>query len=396
MTGANTEREALSLYEKSKERMEIGGFLLRKWKTNSEILAGKICLTEEEQISDRGSPVREEQIYAKETLGSHKDAEKSSKVLGIAWDNKNKIGKGIQVNKPTKRIILRSLATLFDPLGLISPIGVQARVLFQNHCVGKVDWDDRIPREKEEEWNEWITGLDQVKSISIPRSVFSDFEGEGSHYDLSTILTEVEGTLNSRPLTYHGEELEEQVLTPSHLITDQRISPLSENVTFPLKSDDIVTNSDVSTRFVYLMTKLDHFWARWHKEYLLGLRETHRLQRFLPSHITEGDTVLVQEERTKRNRWKLGNVEELIRGKDQVIRGAKVRRLVKGKPEILCRPLQKLFQVESSQRKDSAESMIRKEGKNAKEDVNKERNEGLGMKDERPRRAAAENTRVKS
>ena len=116
----------------------------------------------------RGSPVREEQTYAKETLGSHKDAEKSSKVLGIPWDNKNdtltfdltKIGKGIQVNKPTKRVILSSLATLFDPLGLLSPIGVQARVLFQNLCVGKIDWDDPIPREKEEEWNEWINGLD--------------------------------------------------------------------------------------------------------------------------------------------------------------------------------------------------------------------------------------------
>ena len=192
MTGANTEREALSLYEIFKERMKIGGFLLRKWKTNSEILAEKICLTEEEQISERGSSVREEQTYAKETLGSHKEAEKSSKVLVIPWDNKNdtltfdltKIGKGIQVNKPTKRVILSSLATLFDPLGLLSPIGVQARVLFQNLCVGKVDWDDPIPRENEEEWNEWINGLDQVKSTSIPRSVFSEIEGEGSHYEL--------------------------------------------------------------------------------------------------------------------------------------------------------------------------------------------------------------------
>ena len=80
-----------------------------------------------------------------------------------------------------------------------------------------------------------------------------------SQDEVSTILTELEGTINSRPLKYHGEELEEQVLTPSHLITGRRISPLSENVNFPLNSDDIVTNSDVSRRFVYLMTKLDHF-----------------------------------------------------------------------------------------------------------------------------------------
>ena len=89
VTGANTEREALSVYEKSKERMTIGGFLLRKWKTNSEILAEKMCLTEEEEISERGCPVREDQTYAKETVGSHKDAEKSSTVLGIPWDDKN-------------------------------------------------------------------------------------------------------------------------------------------------------------------------------------------------------------------------------------------------------------------------------------------------------------------
>ena len=57
-------------------------------------------------------------------------------------------------------------------------------MLFQNLCVGKVDWDDPIPREKEEEWNEWINGLDQVKSISILRSVFSEIEGEGSHFEL--------------------------------------------------------------------------------------------------------------------------------------------------------------------------------------------------------------------
>ena len=148
-------------------------------------------------------------------------------------------------------------------------------------------------------------------------------------------------------------------------------------------------------RFVYLITKLGHFWARWHKEYLLGFRETHSLSKFLPYDIMEGGTVLVHEERTRCNTWKLGSIEELIRGKDQVIRGAKVRRLVKGKPEILCRPLHKRFPVESFQRTESVETIIRKEGKKAKEDVNKERNEGFGIKDERLRRVAAENVHVK-
>ena len=139
VTGANTEKEALSLYHKSKERMKMGGFMLRKWKTNNEMLAEQICFSAEEQKIEFESPLGGEQTYAKETLGSHKDTEIGSKVLGMPWDNLNdtltfdltRIGKGIHVNKPTKRVILSSLATLFDPLGLISPIGVKAKVLFR-------------------------------------------------------------------------------------------------------------------------------------------------------------------------------------------------------------------------------------------------------------------------
>ena len=36
--------------------------------------------------------------------------------------------------------------------------------------------------------------------------------------ELSTVLVEVEGTLNARPLTEEYEEFEGEVLTPSHLI----------------------------------------------------------------------------------------------------------------------------------------------------------------------------------
>ena len=103
--------------------------------------------------------------------------------------------------------------------------------------------------------------------------------------ELSTVLTEVEGTLNSRSLTCYGDDLEEQALTPSHLIIGRRISPLSENVNIPHNPDDIAGESTLCRRFVYLTTKLNHFWMRWQKEYLLVLRETHRLQRLLPKTL---------------------------------------------------------------------------------------------------------------
>ncbi|KAK3710518.1 hypothetical protein QZH41_000860, partial [Actinostola sp. cb2023] len=44
------------------------------------------------------------------------------------------------------------------------------------------------------------------------------------------ILVEIEGTLNARPLTYEYEELEEEVLTPSHLIYGRRITSIPDEI----------------------------------------------------------------------------------------------------------------------------------------------------------------------
>ncbi|KAK3753065.1 hypothetical protein QZH41_005503 [Actinostola sp. cb2023] len=48
--------------------------------------------------------------------------------------------------------------------------------------------------------------------------------------ELLTIIVEIEGTLNARPLTYEYEELEEEVLTPSHLIYGRRITSIPDEI----------------------------------------------------------------------------------------------------------------------------------------------------------------------
>ena len=71
------------------------------------------------------------------------------------------------------------------------------------------------------------------------------------------------------------------------------------------------------------------------------------MQKRIPCVIGEGDMVLVEEHKVKRNLWKIGVVEKLIRGKDGDIRGAQVRKSGKGKPELMNRPVQKLYLLES-------------------------------------------------
>ena len=45
---------------------------------------------------------------------------------------------------PTKRGILSTLTSHFDPLGLVSPIGVAGKVLFQDLCKDKLGWDNPV------------------------------------------------------------------------------------------------------------------------------------------------------------------------------------------------------------------------------------------------------------
>ena len=62
---------------------------------------------------------------------------------------------------------------MLDPLGLISPIAVSAKILFQELCLEKLGWDDPLPIDKVNRWEAWLRDLKGAGSISVPRCVVS-------------------------------------------------------------------------------------------------------------------------------------------------------------------------------------------------------------------------------
>ena len=75
--------------------------------------------------------------------------------------------------------------------------------------------------------------------------------------DLLTVLVEIEGTLNSRPLTYEYNEAETETLTPSHLIFGRRIKSSSD-----VPVEEKAANETGCSRFRHLSIRLAHFWKR--------------------------------------------------------------------------------------------------------------------------------------
>lgn len=139
-----------------------GGFPIRKWCSNSqEVLEG---------IPE----------VDRETLVPIKDTSANGviKTLGILWDPKkdlflfNKSSDQMdKEDKVTKRHILSQIARLFDPLGLVSPVIIEAKMMMQCLWTSSLDWDDQVEGDLLRRWTDFQRSLCQLNSFEIPRCV---------------------------------------------------------------------------------------------------------------------------------------------------------------------------------------------------------------------------------
>ena len=67
--------------------------------------------------------------------------------------------------------VLSTIAQLFDPLGLVAPVVVTAKVILQQLWTLRLDWDDRLPANLEERWNSFLDSLADLNKTIIPLCV---------------------------------------------------------------------------------------------------------------------------------------------------------------------------------------------------------------------------------
>ncbi|XP_057324205.1 uncharacterized protein LOC130666897 [Microplitis mediator] len=104
---------------------------------------------------------------------SHEFNESTSKVLGLSWkcqpDHLTFTGHTSQKAAITKRSILSETAQLFDPLGLISPVVIKAKILMQDLWLEKIEWDDSLSPEIIHRWKKFRDELPELSQLKIPR-----------------------------------------------------------------------------------------------------------------------------------------------------------------------------------------------------------------------------------
>ncbi|GFX20096.1 DUF5641 domain-containing protein [Trichonephila clavipes] len=153
--------------------------------------------------------------------------------------------------------------------------------------------------------------------------------------EFSTLLTQVEAILNSRPLVSldcDNDPDSLNILTPSHFLIGEVITSSPEHT-----NDDKLS---LRSRWDIVQKMKLGFWRKWKMDYLSNLQN--RTKWKSPNHnIKVGEIVIIKEDNIPPATWPLGKVIETHPGKDGVVRVVTLR-TVKGR---FKRPIHKLCKL---------------------------------------------------
>ena len=167
ITSASNCKDAINVHQLMKTNFKEASMNLRKWSSNN---------------SEFEEAVKEE------------DQEKDGtvKLLGILWNKKtDSLEIDLRVSEDdsisiTKRQILRRLAQNFDLLGLFTPAILNGKLFFQKLWKQHYDWDQELPKEVVQRWENICQEWDKIASLPLPRLLI-DKESKGK-WQLHTIV----------------------------------------------------------------------------------------------------------------------------------------------------------------------------------------------------------------
>ena len=155
---------------------------------------------------------------------------------------------------------------------------------------------------------------------------------------LLTALTEVEGMINGRPLTYISSDTGDmEPLTPNHLLLG-----CGDALLPPGEFQDREINS--RRRWRQSQVLAEHFWKRWRQEYLPTLVSRSKWRKD-PANLKVGQVVLIVDAAAPRGCWSLARVTRIFPGPDGRVRSVEVRSAAGG---VYQRPVTKLCGLEES------------------------------------------------
>nr|XP_041631969.1 uncharacterized protein LOC121502441 [Drosophila kikkawai] len=171
-TGCNSFDELMILKNELIQLLDKAQFKLRKWSSNSWRLLKSLP--------------EEDRCYEPIQLLNKSAADSPIKILGIQW-NPGKDVMYLNIKEcdptisPTKRELLSQLSRIYDPLGLVAPVTVLLKLIFQESWTSVLQWDDPIPETLRSRWKALVEDLPTLTQCQVPRYIASPFQDVQLH-----------------------------------------------------------------------------------------------------------------------------------------------------------------------------------------------------------------------
>lgn len=160
MTGSDDILELTKAQDELTTMLKKGNFHLHKWCSNHSMLLENIPKKKQEVSLDINSEKTE------------------TKALGMKWIPKTDMFMlhytPKEHEKITKRTVLSETAQLFDPLGLVNPVIVLAKIFLQELWALKLDWDAPLPLDLQAKWTDYRNQLTQLSKVAVPRHISTE------------------------------------------------------------------------------------------------------------------------------------------------------------------------------------------------------------------------------
>ncbi|XP_015123797.1 uncharacterized protein LOC107045903 [Diachasma alloeum] len=157
ISGADSLDELLTIRDEMIALLSRGGFIIRQWSSNHRSALN----TFDKKFFDLDCLIKNDPVQ---------------KTLGIIWDAQNDLLRytlnQVDTNvAATKRKLLSELSKIFDPLGLLGPVTLFAKVLIQDCWKAKITWDESLPQDIHSKWTSLALQLPRLQEISFPRQI---------------------------------------------------------------------------------------------------------------------------------------------------------------------------------------------------------------------------------
>lgn len=160
----------------------------------------------------------------------------------------------------------------------------------------------------------WEAGIKSVK-YHIKRVI-----GQAvlTYEELNTVLVQIEGILNSRPLTPMSADPDDMsYLSPAHFLTGSTLTSYPEL--------NLVGENVGKLSFWKQCEQMQQtFWHQWHKQYLVMLQSRPKWKGVQPN-LQIGTMVLIKNDNVSPLQWPMGRIVDVKPGKDGKVRALDVK-----------------------------------------------------------------------